>query len=133
MWYRQTFNISCQARFADEIEEDKQIAASISDKTFAINGLNVDISKYKNFRKDKIHQSNKLEEIENKLNSLEKAVSELKISDIVNSLEGLKKMILSQSKVPEKEVEKTKDNLLQSEKQVNIESIKAKLALECEL
>jgi ATP-dependent Clp protease protease subunit len=118
--------------FADEIEEDKQIAASINDKTFAINGLNVDISRFKNFRKDKLTPSNKLDEIENKVNSLEKTVSGLKISDIVNSIEGLKEMIISQSKITEKREEKTKDNL-QLEKQVNTELVKAKLALECEL
>jgi ATP-dependent Clp protease protease subunit len=118
--------------FADEIEEDKQIAASINDKTFAINGLNVDLSKFKNFKKDKISPNNKLEEIENKVNSIEKVVSELRINEIFNSIEGLKEMISNQSKVTEKKVEKPKDNL-QLEKEVNIESIKAKLALECEL
>ena len=40
--------------FADEIEEEKQVAASLNNRIFAINGLKVDITKYKNLQVGKI-------------------------------------------------------------------------------
>ncbi|MBV4421037.1 head maturation protease, ClpP-related [Clostridium tyrobutyricum] len=40
--------------FADEIEEEKQVAASLNNRIFAINGLKVDITKYKNLQVSKI-------------------------------------------------------------------------------
>ncbi|WP_147565138.1 head maturation protease, ClpP-related [Clostridium tyrobutyricum] len=40
--------------FADEIEEEKQVAASLNNRIFAINGLKVDITKYKNLQINKI-------------------------------------------------------------------------------
>ncbi|ADK13437.1 head maturation protease, ClpP-related [Clostridium ljungdahlii] len=40
--------------FADEIEEEKQVAASLNNRIFAINGLKVDITKYKNLQVNKI-------------------------------------------------------------------------------
>ncbi|WP_058953050.1 head maturation protease, ClpP-related [Clostridium tyrobutyricum] len=40
--------------FADEIEEEKQVAASLNNRIFDINGLEVDITKYKNLQVSKI-------------------------------------------------------------------------------
>jgi ATP-dependent Clp protease protease subunit len=40
--------------FADEIEEEKQVAASLNNRIFAINGLKVDITRYKNLQVGKI-------------------------------------------------------------------------------
>ncbi|AND85570.1 Clp protease ClpP [Clostridium tyrobutyricum] len=40
--------------FADEIEEEKQVAASLNNRIFDINGLEVDITRYKNLQVSKI-------------------------------------------------------------------------------
>lgn len=44
--------------FADEIEEEKQLSASLNNEIFAINGLKVDITKYKNLQINKIQFKN---------------------------------------------------------------------------
>lgn len=52
--------------FADEVEAEKQIAASLNDGVFAINGQVVDLSKFKNAPKMFVLPENKLKQPEDK-------------------------------------------------------------------
>ncbi|MEY8762484.1 MULTISPECIES: head maturation protease, ClpP-related [Clostridium] len=55
--------------FADEIEEEKQVAASLNNRIFAINGLKVDITRYKNLQVGKIQFKESIPS-ESKINKL---------------------------------------------------------------
>lgn len=62
--------------FADEIEEEKQVAASLNNRIFAINGLKVDITKYKNLQVSKIQFEEPIPS-ENKINKIKEQPADM--------------------------------------------------------
>ncbi|AKA72336.1 head maturation protease, ClpP-related [Clostridium scatologenes] len=62
--------------FADEIEEEKQVAASLNNIIFAINGLKVDITKYKNLQINKIQFKEPIPS-ENKINKIKEQPADM--------------------------------------------------------
>ena len=88
--------------FCDEIQEGKQVAASLNNKILSINGVSIDVTKYKNLKIDKF-----------KFVNIEKPA---KVEPIILDTEGPIETIAEDAKSKEE-----------------IEKLKAKLALECEL
>ncbi|WP_446898835.1 head maturation protease, ClpP-related [Clostridium sp. LBM24168] len=90
--------------FADEIEEEKQVAASLNNRIFAINGLKVDITRYKNLQVGKIQFK-------------ESIPSESKINK-------LKEQPVNIEEIKEKVTDNNKNPIAKDEKQVPIDLYK---------
>lgn len=82
--------------FADEIEEEKQVAASLNNKIFAINGLKVDITKYKNLQVSKIQFKESIPS-ESKIN---------KLKEQPVNIEEIKQKVINDNKITAVKAEK---------------------------
>ena len=76
--------------FADEIEEEKQVAASLNNRIFAINGLKVDITRYKNLQVGKIQFKESIPS-ESKIN---------KLKEQPVNIEEIKEKVTDNNKIP---------------------------------
>ena len=82
--------------FADEIEEEKQVAASLNNRIFAINGLKVDITRYKNLQVGKIQFKESIPS-ESKIN---------KLKEQPVNIEEIKEKVTDNNKIQAVKVEK---------------------------
>ena len=82
--------------FADEIEEEKQVAASLNNRIFAINGLKVDITRYKNLQVGKIQFKESIPS-ESKIN---------KLKEHPVNIEEIKEKVTDNNKIQAVKVEK---------------------------
>jgi ATP-dependent Clp protease protease subunit len=82
--------------FADEVEEEKQLAASLNNRIFAINGLKVDITRYKNLQVGKIQFKESIP-TRSKIN---------KLKEQPVNIEEIKEKVTDNNKVPAVKYEK---------------------------
>ena len=82
--------------FADEIEEEKQVAASLNNRIFAINGLKVDITRYKNLQVGKIQFKESI--------TSESKINKLKEQPV--NIEEIKEKVTDNNKIQAVKVEK---------------------------